>query len=241
MKKHAICSRKVVDKCSRDRSGKADAQANNSINISAKNQKRMKQRDNKKKYICYPEDKLKNFWEVAISLSLVVACTTTPVYIAFHESPSDGSMTSWEQMNLVLDFVFGIDIFIVFCSAYHDDEFQMIDDRKLIACNYLRGWFLIDFLAIFPFDQLVQGEAASSEDINGIVRIARLGRMYKLIKLTRLIRIIKLMKQKSNILKFAADLFQLGNGFERIYFFFIFSIMVCHIFACLWVFFSQLA
>lgn len=74
-----------------------------------------------------------------------------------------------------------------------------------------------------------------------MVRIARLGRMYKLIKLTRLIRIIKIMKQKSNLLKFAADLFQLGNGFERIYFFIIFSLMVCHIFACLWVFFSQLA
>lgn len=70
----------------------------------------------------------------------------------------------------------------------------MVDDRKQIALNYLRGWFLIDFLAIFPFDQIIQGEASASEDINGIVRIARLGRMYKLIKLTRLIRIIKLMK-----------------------------------------------
>ena len=49
------------------------------------------------------------------------------------------------------------------------------------------------------------------------------------------------MKQKSTLLKIAAEIFHLGNGFERIYFFIIFSIMVCHIFTCLWVFFSQLA
>lgn len=197
----------------------------------------MKQRDNKKRYICYPEDRLKNIWEVVISLSLMIACTTTPVYIAFHDSSETEEMSSWEIMNLVLDCIFGVDIFIMFLSAFFDDEFYLVDEMKQIALNYLRGWFIIDFLAIFPFDKIIQGNQSSSEDINGIVRIARLGRMYKLIKLTRLIRIIKLLKQKSNILKFAADIFQLGNGFERIYFFIIFSMMVCHIFACLWVFF----
>lgn len=128
-------------------------------------------------------------------------------------------------------------------SAFYNDEFQLVDSNKAIAASYLRGWFLIDFVAILPFDLMIQSSEANtkSDDINGIVRIARLGRMYKLIKLTRLIRIIKIMKQKSNIVKFAADLFQLGNGFERIYFFVIFSVMVCHIFACLWVFIAQMA
>ena len=168
----------------------------------------MKERDNKKKYLLYPEDRIKNTWEVIISLSLMIACTTTPVYIAFHETDLSGELTSWEILNIVLDCIFGIDIIVMFFSAFHDDEFHLIDELKPIAMNYLRGWFLIDFLAIFPFDSLITSKNASStEDINGIVRIARLGRMYKLIKLTRLIRIIKLMKQKSNLLKFAAELF----------------------------------
>jgi len=29
--------------------------------------------------------------------------------------------------------------------------YEIIDDRKVIAKNYLLGWFIIDVLAIFPF------------------------------------------------------------------------------------------
>lgn len=84
----------------------------------------------------------------------------------------------------------------MFLTAFHDDEFQLIDDLRPIAINYLKGWFVIDVLAILPFDQIFVGggDQVPSENINGMVRIARLGRMYKLLKLTRLIRIIKIMK-----------------------------------------------
>ena len=72
-----------------------------------------------------------------------------------------------------------------------------------------------------------------------MVRIAKIGRMYKLIKLTKLIRIVKIMKQKNRMVKYAATLFNIGKGIERISFFIVASVMVCHIFACLWIFFSS--
>lgn len=31
----------------------------------------------------------------------------------------------------------------------------MVDDRKIIAKKYLKGWFIIDFLAIAPFDLII--------------------------------------------------------------------------------------
>lgn len=71
-----------------------------------------------------------------------------------------------------------------------------------------------------------------------MVRIAKLGRMQKLIKLTRLIRIIKVVKNKNSMLQQVKDLF--GAGFERLMFFILISLMICHIFACLWVFSSQI-
>lgn len=59
----------------------------------------------------------------------------------------------------------------------------------------MKGWFLLDLLAIFPFELLTPQEASTKQtDINGVTRIARLGRMYKLIKLTRLIRLVKVIK-----------------------------------------------
>ena len=75
--------------------------------------------------------------------------------------------------------------------------------------------------------------------MNELVRIAKLGRMQKLIKLTRLIRILKLLKQKKSMLQQVSNIF--GAGFERLLFFLLIAIMVCHIFACLWVFFSQMS
>lgn len=55
---------------------------------------------------------------------------------------------------MVFDILFTIDIFVQFVSAYHDDDYYLIDDLKNIAKNYLTTWFVIDVSAIFPFDLL---------------------------------------------------------------------------------------
>lgn len=115
-----------------------------------------------------------------------------------------------------------------------------MDNPKDIARNYIFGWFLLDTLAITPFDKLTPSEddESTSGNANQLVRIAKLGRMQKLIKLTRLIRIIKVVKNQKSMLQQIKNI--LGAGFERLCFFILASLMVCHIFACLWVFFSQM-
>ena len=112
----------------------------------------------------------------------------------------------------------------------------------------MRGWFLIDLLAILPIGYIQKimpvdetSSDSSSEDsnaksVNGIVRIARIGRMYKLIKLTRLIRIFKIFKSKGTLFKKAKGKLNLGEGFERLVFFILMSGMICHIVACMWCF-----
>lgn len=34
---------------------------------------------------------------------------------------------------------------------------DIVDDRKEIAINYLKGWFLLDVMAVIPFDILFEG------------------------------------------------------------------------------------
>jgi hypothetical protein len=84
--------------------------------------------------------------------------------------------------------------------------------------SYLKGWFTVDILAIFPFEWIL-----SSSNINGLVRLAKIGRLYKLVKLTRLLRVLKIMKDKSKLMKVFSDLLKLGPGFERLIFFLVFS------------------
>jgi hypothetical protein len=87
--------------------------------------------------------------------------------------------------------MFGIDILVIFNSAFYDDEFQIVEDRWIISKAYLQSWFVIDLLAIMPFELILQGTTDNYQDI---VRFARIGRMYKLIKMIRLIRVLKIVK-----------------------------------------------
>ena len=109
-----------------------------------------------------------------------------------------------------------------------------MEDRKLIAKEYLTSWFVIDSLAIVPFDYLLV-----SDNYQEIVRFARIGRISKLIKMTRLLRILKIVKQRSQLLKYLNEVLKIGLGFERLIFFVLIFIIMCHILTCIWVIAAQ--
>ena len=99
--------------------------------------------------------------------------------------------------NYIIDILFFFDIIINFNSVIQDTQFNYISDRKEIAKIYLKGWFIVDVVSIFPFDLIIsilaQDEEGAVASNNELVRIARIGKLYKLIKITRLFRLFKLM------------------------------------------------
>jgi hypothetical protein len=96
----------------------------------------------------YPEDPFKNYWDLFIAFILIFTCLVTPYRIALIEKDS----FPWVITNNTVDFLFLIDIIIIFSSAYYDEDFNLIEDRKMIAKLYLYTWFPIDCFAIIPFD-----------------------------------------------------------------------------------------
>ena len=56
------------------------------------------------------------------------------------------------MVNLCIDSLFLIDIFVSFISAYYDDDFVLRDNISTIASHYMKGWFIIDLLAILPLE-----------------------------------------------------------------------------------------
>lgn len=133
-------------------------------------------------------------------------------------------------VNYVIDFFFLLDIIVSFNSAYYEREVDLIEDRKLIACHYLKTWFFIDVLSILPFDKIFTGS-----DYNKLARIARVGRFYKLVKLTKLVRIFKIMKEQDKLLNFITDHLKVNAGITRLIFFILIFILLCHISTCLWI------
>jgi hypothetical protein len=73
----------------------------------------------------------------------------TPLILAF-ETFLNKEIVFW--MNLFSDLMFLIDMLLIFNTAFYDDSWELIDDRKEIALCYVRGWFIVDLLTIIPFD-----------------------------------------------------------------------------------------
>ena len=136
----------------------------------------------------YPNNSLKGNWDTLVTIVLIFTCMVTPYRIAFVEEDNN----LWEFLNLFIDFLFLIDMILCFLTAYYTDEFELIEDRSVIAKNYLTSWFPIDFLAIFPFER-VQGQDAVG-GANDMARLAKLGRLYKVLRLIKLVRLLKLGK-----------------------------------------------
>ena len=158
--------------------------------------KRKKEQVVREKKLFYPDDKYKEFWDLFMTVILLITCVITPYNIAFVQKENVTSRI----ISGIIDALFGIDMLVIFNSVYFDEQLGLIVDRKNIAKNYLSGWFTVDLLAIIPFDILL-----NQSDMTSMVRVARVGKLYKLVKLTKLIRVLKMVKEKSKLLKYIGN------------------------------------
>ena len=160
-------------------------------------------RYDRKWYLLYPEDRTKNTWDSIVSVTLLLMCIFTPIYIAFSSDLEKGAaLSGWQILNISMDSIFGIDILVTFVSAFYDDDFKIVDDVRLIFCKYFCGWFLLDLFAILPFDFIFEKEEGQIH-MNSMARIAKIGRVSKIIKLTRLLRMVKIIKKQNQVVKWA--------------------------------------
>ena len=105
-------------------------------------------------------------------------------------------------VDMAIDVYFVTDICLNFRTAFYDQHGVCEDRGSYIACNYLRGWFLIDFVSTLPLPYLaylapddpggVAGSAGSmigAEDSGSAnMRALKALRLVRLSKMLRLVR-----------------------------------------------------
>lgn len=188
----------------------------------------------------YPNNEFKGQWDGFVMLILFFTCMVTPYRLAFaKEDPP-----AWTIVNTIIDIFFAVDIILSFMTAYYTEEFVLVEDRCKIAQNYMLGWFMIDLMAIMPFEKIlsmVRGSDASnsSSNVNDMIRLARLGRLYKIIRLLRLLRILKLGKSTQNFLKEIKEFLKVSPGLSRLSIAILVFSMICHLVACSWIILAQ--
>lgn len=94
----------------------------------------------------------------------------------------------------LIDICFFIDIILNFNSCFYFDEVNLIEDRSEIACNYIKGWFFIDTIAIIPFE-VIFGATSDSKttSVNHMIRVVRMGKLSKIIRVTKMLRVFKIL------------------------------------------------
>ena len=62
--------------------------------------------------------------------------------------------------------MFLFDITLTFLTGFYDNEGNLILEYREIFIKYIGGWFSLDFVALFPFDQVISyfnnGESQNS-------------------------------------------------------------------------------
>ena len=208
----------------------------NLTKVSEEKIKKMTEREFRVEGILYPEDVAKTRWDVFLTIILISTCIITPYRIAF--GPQGPDYIGWRAISYFFDFCFLIDMIILFNTAYYNDEYQIVEDRTSICCEYLKGWFTIDLLAIIPFDDLMGADTGNAYRLGKLTRVSKLP---KVIKLTRLLRILKIIKERTKLLKYLNDVLKLGLGYERLIFFSLISIIMIHSLSCIWIVVADIA
>ena len=79
---------------------------------------------------------------------LILTAIITPIRVCLVD---EKDAKNWFVVELIFDIYFWIDIVINFISAYIDNNNKRITKWSEIIKNYLTGWFIIDFVAVFRF------------------------------------------------------------------------------------------
>jgi hypothetical protein len=89
-----------------------------------------------------------------------------------------------------VDASFLLDIYLNFRTGYLESEPAefLVTSVKSCAVRYLRGSFLLDFLATVPWDIVL------SNDNLGVVQLVKLSKLTKLLRMARALKLIRILR-----------------------------------------------
>lgn len=125
---------------------------------------------------------LKIIWDIIIMLATITITYLIPYSVSFY---SDYSRDLW----IIISITFFFDTVLTFNTSYFAHGVR-VTDRKLIAINYLKSWFIIDLISSLPleisfYDQL-------DYHTNSVFSAPQLsGSQHRYLLLLKLLRIFK--------------------------------------------------
>jgi len=188
-------------------------------------------------YFIPPNCSFKRLWDVLMSLITLYILIIEPLYIAFGTI----SNSTVNFLEILMDFLFIVDLIFNFFIPYIDQEDEMVCNHKMIAKNYVTGWFGFDLLSSIPSSTIIFFIEETNLHTNKIivnVQLIKFSRLYKVLKLTRVFKFVENFGEKkliNNKLDFIETL-NLSSAKKRMLSFVFTFLLSTHILCCLWIF-----
>eukprot|EP00434_Breviolum_minutum_P001343 symbB.v1.2.001180.t2/scaffold60.1/size581591/20 len=174
-------------------------------------------------YVINPDTSLwGSIWQGVVAAALLFVAFVTPVQVGLFELQLDTVMI----LSFFVDFVFLTDMILQFFTTYSRDTSDGIVwevDLRRIAWHYMKTWFFLDLITVFPFDVITLAADGGMDEFKSI-KVLRALRLLKLMRLVKTSRIIHNLE------------IPLSIPYQKVALarFLIVLILVCHWVACLW-------
>ena len=144
-------------------------------------------------------------WDATMLILIIIIAVVTPFELTFldgvpfgkadcptdkHGCPAPGDLFLF-WLNRLSDCFFLVDMVLTFNTSFFDGiRGRWVEERSIIAREYLRCWFWLDVLSLLPYSLMFSEIKAA-----GLIRVIRLVRLLKLLKLAKQPRIMAKLRQ----------------------------------------------
>jgi len=174
-----------------------------------------------------PDSLYKQIWDMILMIIIIWSIIVVPYRLAFKVETLGG----WKTLGTLNDVFFFLDICVNFFTGFPDRQTgEKIYGFKEIACTYLSGWFLIDFLSTVPFSSVYKLFAGSGGDKAAALGSMKLLRTLRLLKLFRMFRVFKM----EQLFEKGAEMFNIDGRYITITSLLLGQLFSAHLIACIW-------
>ena len=161
--------------------------------------------------LIHPQNWKHAAWDLIMSGLIVMTVVTMPLTLAWEEIN-----LQLQYLNFATDILFMCDVVKNFFTGYVDDNESIVMDHRLVAKNYILGYFVVDFCSSFPIDQILGGfeEApvlfnetwaethnethgeggGGGKNVNSVSRATKTLKILKLLRMAKLFRLLRLSR-----------------------------------------------
>lgn len=142
--------------------------------------------------LLHPDTTTASVYNLGQMALIVYLLFTLPYNLAFDITTS--GVLFW--IDVIVDLALAFDVVLSMNRYYrHPRTNDLVTDKRAIRKQYMRSWFLVDVMAVIPFDYLVLLIYSWSDSDSSTVRNeVRTARLLRLTKLSRFARMSKLLR-----------------------------------------------